>query len=161
VSTQNPVIDSGALTKEIIRDLIADEIDAWTSDGTTSLSDPLAGNRGTGAPFVLTSYPTQQTVQYPHVIIQTANISSVSFDNRHVLHTADVTCGVTIDGRTSTEAFNIRDGLVGFFTKNQDDVLRNGGWADGTIESVSPPSWEPDPETHSEEITASGTVYTN
>jgi hypothetical protein len=161
VSTQNPVIDSGALTKEIIRDLIADEIDAWTSDGTTSLTDPLEGSRGTGAPFVLTSYPTQQTVQYPHVIVQSATITSESFDNRHDLHQAEVTCAVTIEGRTSTEAFNIRDGLLGFFTKNQEDVLRKGGWTDGTIDGKSNANWESDPETHSEEITASGTVYTN
>jgi len=159
VSTSNPVIDAGELTDKIVRGLIAAELANWASDGTTSLNDPKEPRDGDGAPFVMTSYPDGSTVSYPHVITEEASISSQSFDNRHDLHVADVSLTVSVGARTSTEKFNIKDGVIGFATKNQEDVLRDGGFADGTIEGTTGADWEEDPEIHSWQVTLNGDVY--
>jgi len=160
VSTSNPTIPPGALTRDIVRDLIADGLQAWADDTNTSLSDPEAGERGSNAPFVLTSYPTQQTVHYPHVIVSEASISSTSFDNRHDLHAAGVSVLITIEANTSTEAFGIKDGVREYAIQNQEDALREGGFTDGAIDGSTAANWDDNSETYSWQTTLSGTVYT-
>jgi len=160
VSTQNPTVDIGTLTESIIRDLIADELAAWADDANTSLSDPQAPRGNQQAPFIVTSYPNQQTVSYPHIVVSEASISAESFDNRHELHTADVSVLINVEGRTSTETFALKDGVREFVIQNQRDTLREGGFTDGQIDGSTAANFETDPETHSWQTTISGTVYT-
>ena len=160
MSTSNPTIDTGTLTRDIVRDLIADGLQAWADDDTNSLSDPEAGDRGSNAPFVLTSYPTQQTVHYPHVIVSEASISAESFDNRHELHAAEVSVLITVEANTSTEAFAIKDGVREYAIQNQEGELREGGFTDGAIDGSTAANWDPNSETYSWQTTISGTVYT-
>jgi hypothetical protein len=160
VSTSNPTIPSGTLTRDIIRDLVADELQAWADDGTTSLSDPKSrGNQD--APFVVTSYPDQQTLAYPHIVVSEASISAQSFDNRHELHMAEVSILLTVEGRTSTETFGIKDGVREFVIQNQQDTLREGGLTDTEIDGSTAADFADAPETHSFQTTISGTVYTS
>jgi len=159
VSTTNPTVDIGTLTESIIRDLIADELAAWADDANTSLSDPLTRD-GQDAPFVVTSYPSQQTLAYPHIVVSEASISAESFDNRHELHAAEVSVLINVEGRTSTETFALKDGVREFVIQNQRDTLREGGFTDGQIDGSTAANFETDPETHSWQTTISGTVYT-
>jgi len=160
VSTSNTVVDAGTLSRDIVRDLIADGLQAWADDGTTSLADPEAGDRGDAAPFVMTSYPTQQTALYPHVIVSEASISATSFDNRHDLHAAEVSVLITVEATTSTEAFGIKDGVREYVIQNQEDALREGGFTDGAIDGSTAANWDDNSETYSWQTTISGTVYT-
>ena len=159
MSTSNPTVDIGTLTESIIRDLIADELAGWADDANTSLSDPLTRDNQ-DAPFVVTSYPNQQTLAYPHIVVSEASISATSFDNRHELHAADVSVLINVEGRTSTETFALKDGVREFVIQNQRDTLREGGFTDGQIDGSTAANFETDPETHSWQTTISGTVYT-
>ena len=160
MSTENPTVDIGTLTGSIIRDLIADELQAWANDSETSLSDPHAPRGNQQAPFIVTSYPNQQTLSYPHIVVSEASISAESFDNRHELHTAEVSVLINVEGRTSTETFALKDGVREFVVQSQRDTLREGGWTDGQIDGSTAANFETDPETHSWQTTISGTVYT-
>ena len=159
MSTQNPVVDKDEITSEIINNLIADELQAYADDSSTGLTDPLT--RGANdAPFVVTSYPNQQTLAYPHIVVQESNISAVSFDNRHDLHAADVSVLITVESRTSTEEFAIKDGVRGFaIASKQDDTFQEGGFTDGQIDGSTAANWDSNSETTSWQTTLSGTVY--
>ena len=160
VSTQNPVIDAEGITSEIINDLIADEIQAYADDTSTGLTDPLAPRGDGTAPFVVTSYPNQQTVTYPHIVVQESNVSAVSFDNRHDLHAADVSVLIEVESRTNTEEFHLKDGVTGFIIRSkQDNTFREGGFTDGELDGTTAANFETDPETTSWQATISGTVY--
>jgi len=161
VSTSNPTIPSGTLTRDIIRDLVADELQAWADDSNTSLSDPKSPRDDKESEFVVTSYPNQSTVSYPHIVVSEASISAQSFDNRHELHMAEVSILLTVEGRTSTETFGIKDGVREFVIQNQEDTLREGGFTDAAIDGSTAADFADDPETHSFQTTISGTVYTS
>ncbi|UBF23468.1 hypothetical protein HRTV-28_gp30 [Halorubrum tailed virus 28] len=161
MSTSNPVVDAEEITSEIVNNLIADEIQAYADDTATGLEDPLVPRDADQAPFVVTSYPNQQTVAYPHVVVQESSVGAVSFDNRHDLHQADVSVLITVESRTSTEEFQIKDGVRGWAIRSkQDDTLREGGFTDGEIDGSTAANWEANPETTSWQTTISGTVYT-
>jgi hypothetical protein len=161
VSTSNPVVDAEQISSAIVNDLIADEIQAYADDSATGLEDPLAPRGANQAPLVVTSYPDQQTITYPHIVVQESSVGAVSFDNRHELHAADVSVLITVESRTSTEEFNLKDGVRGWAIRSkQDETLREGGFTDGEIDGSTAANWETNPETTSWQTTISGTVYT-
>lgn len=158
----NPTIATGSLSKEIVRDLLADGLQAFADDSTTSLTDPKASERGTNdAPFVMTSYPTATTALYPHVIVGEGGIDLSPVDRRHDVWAGEFAAEFQVEATTDTEKFAIKDGVRDYLVKNYaDGTLKDAGFADVSIDSTQPTDWDDNSETRGILIEASGLVHT-
>lgn len=161
MSITNPTIDAGALSETIVRDLLADGLQAFADDGTTSLTDPKAGDRDSGdAPFVVTSFPTGQTVYYPHVVVSEEDVAVEPIDRRHDVWDGTFTAGFQIEANTDTEKFRIKDGVRAYVVSNYaDDTFQNAGFADVSIDGSEAVTWDENSQTTGLQITISGLVH--
>ena len=160
LSTQNPVLDNSTISKDIVKDLLAQGLQDHADADGTALTDPKAPRDNKTAPLVLTSWPDQGLL-YPHIVVQEANIESTNFDNRHELWEHDVQVLFTITAEQDTQKFMLKDAVRGWILSSQQGELKDGGFSDGQINSTSNADWENDPEATSVQITASGTVYSS
>lgn len=158
--TTNPTVDKETISEDIVRNLMAIELQAYADDGTTTLEDPKASDRGSGdAPFVMTSYPTATTALYPHVIVREASFTSAPFGRPSTVWEADMVVDFDIEATTDTEKFKIKDGVRAFVIDSEDDEFRDAGFQEASIDSTSPTGWDETSETRGMSVSVSGIVY--
>jgi len=162
MAVQNPTLDTGELSKEIVRDLLALGLQSFADDSSTSLTDPKSSERGSNdAPFVMTSYPTSTTALYPHVIVSEENLSLEPLDRRHDVWEGEFSAGFQVEATTDTEKFAIKDGVRSYVVKNYaDDTFKSAGFSDVSIDNTQATDWDENSETRGTLITTSGMVYT-
>lgn len=159
-------VPPGKASETILRDTIRNGLrDAAASSygensgvdyGGFLLDDPQAPRDG--SQFVLTSYPDRR-VEYPHVIVREVGDSAERRDSRTDLWLHDYTVRVEVLGRSSTEAFMLRDGVKEWFQRSF-GTLRDAGYVDVALDSATPMNWESDPNVTALQVTYSGDLYT-
>lgn len=144
------------MSREVVKDLIADELQTYLDDADV---DPVS--RSDAAPLVLTSWP-DTGLQYPHVVVQEASITSSKFGNqRNDLWEHGISVLITVAARQDTEKFILKDTTRGFVLDSQNAELRDGGFHDGEIESTTESDFEDDPEITTMQMTVTGTVFSS
>ena len=160
MSTQNPVLDSATLKRKIIRETLAEDIQDYADDDDSPLSDPEAPRGNKEAPFVVTSYPTQQTVHYPHIIVQESNISGSRFDNNQKLWESDIVAMIQIEARTNTERYDLEGGTLAYIvSRDREYTFRDGGFTNVSIQSSGESDVTDISETTGYQYLVQGTVY--
>ena len=156
--TTNPTIAADELSIEIIQDGFRAELQDYADDATTSLEDPHASRGSKTPPFVLTSYPSTDPV-YPHLIVEESDDDAGPIDQRRSEFTQhDFTVQITIEARSSTEKFALKDAVRGFL-QDRRPALRDRGFAELSWSGTSA-DWDPTSDTTSWQVTVSGLVHT-
>ena len=160
MSTQNPVLDSADVQREVVLETLAKPLQDFADESDTSLTDPEAPRANDQAPFVVTSYPTQQTVKYPHIIVQESNFSGGRFDLTQSLWESDLVAIITIEARSTTERYDLQAGVVDFIVKNASDgTFRDAGYTDVEIQSTGEADWTDVGETTGWQMLVTGRAY--
>lgn len=158
MSVTNPTIDAGALSKEVVANLLASGLQTYADANGL---DPKAGDRGANdAPFVVTSFPTGSTVYYPHVVVSEEDVTLDPVDGSETLWSGRFTAGFQIEANTDTEKFAIKDGVRGFVIAGvKADDFKSVGFADVTIDGSEATTWDENSSTEGKQITISGLVH--
>jgi len=152
-------IPASELTTEIIRNGFRAELQDYADTDGTGLADPRVADRGDKTPpFVLTSYPAGDPL-YPHIIVEEFDDSSSPIDRRQSdFHVHDFAVQVTVEARSSTEKFELKDGVRAFL-QEREPALRNRGFA-GLEYTATSADWDPTSKTASWQATVTGLVHT-
>ncbi|MCU4743460.1 hypothetical protein [Natronoglomus mannanivorans] len=156
--SQNPTIPAGDLTTEVIQNGFRAELQSYADEEGTPLEDPLAPRGDKTPAFVLTSEPSTNP-RYPHIIVEESDDSAAPIDRRQsafIQH--DFAVMITVEARSSTEKFALKD-AVRHFLQAREDALRDRGFAEPTI-SATPADWDSTSSTSSWQATVSGLVHT-
>jgi hypothetical protein len=156
--TTNPTLDvddySRELIQETIRPKLADSLDA-------AFDDPIDRSGSKTPPLVVTALPGGGRVLYPHVVVQEFDDTAGPIDHRQDFAEHDYAVKAIIVGTTSTQMFNLRGLVRGWFLSHR-DLLRDAGFAiegDSAI-SGSSAEWDPTSETATWELTVTGLTHT-
>jgi len=163
----NPTLDPATFSKEIVQETIRPGIKSYLD---TNFSDPedaqretsISNEPGDWPPLVVTALPEGGRVLYPHVVVSEENVSGGPLDARTDFGQHDMTVGVEVHGTTTTQMYNLRGLVRGWFLENI-DTLRDAGFAIETPEDISgnAASWDPTSKTVSWEVSATGLVHTH
>lgn len=145
------------LSTAIVKDLLRDGLRSAAS-GSDPLTDPKASSRPGDTKFVLTSFPDRDPF-YPHVIVEEAGDTGARPDRREDLHEHVYDVRFTILSESSTDLFQIRDGVRDYIEDNI-TTFESNGYVDVEIASSGAATWEQDPAVESWELVISGIVYT-
>ena len=156
---ENPVLEADELSREIVSNLLAQELQDYADDEDTNLVDPTErGNHD--APFVMTSYPTATTALYPHLIVSEENTSLNRISPPSDLWEGTFTAGIQIEATNDTEKFKLKDAVRGFVVRKLNDkTFENAGFADVEIEGTTATDWDPNSETTGQLVTINGLVH--
>lgn len=158
MSVSNPTIDAGVLSKEIVRDLLAAELQNYADANGL---DPKADEREPGdAPFVVTSFPTGSTVFYPHVVVSEQGVSLDTMDGSETMWNGRFSAGLQIEANTDTEKFRLKDGVRGWVVSGVgSDEFKSAGFADVSIDSTEETTWDTESQTTGKLVTISGLIH--
>lgn len=162
----NPTLDTADYSREIIEETIRPALSSYLD---TEFSDPESGQRGqsipdepgTWPPLVVTALPGGGRVLYPHVVLQEFDDSGGPIDARLDFAQHDFAVKAIIHATTTTQMFNLRGLVRGWFLESR-DLLRDAGWVLEGQDAISgsPASWDPTSSTKSWELTVAGTLHT-
>lgn len=163
----NPTLDPATFSKEIVQNTVRPGIETYLG---SNFNDPESAQRGTAIsgedgewpPLVVTALPGGGRVLYPHVVVSEENVTGGPLDARTDFGQHDMTVGVEVHGTTTTQMFNLRGLVRGWFLENI-DTLRDAGFAIETPDDIdsNPISWDPTSKTVSYEVSAEGLVHTH
>ena len=162
--TANPAHNPDEYSRQLIQNEIRPGIQSYLDD---NFDDPESGQRGadipdepgTYPPLVVTALPGGGRVLYPHVVVQEQGDNAAAADQSNELTQHDFAVSVGIHGRTTTEMFNLRGLVRGWFIRNQNELGGNG-FAEPEL-SGNPADWDRESRTNSWSLTVTGLVYTH
>ena len=154
--TDNPTLDPSEHSKQLIQETIRPELATWLDQ---HFNDTRDRTEDTTPPLVVTALPGGGRVTYPHVVLQETDDSAEAIDQRLAFNQHDFQLTAEIHGRSSTEMFNLRGLVRGYFLSNR-EALGGDGFAELDI-SGNPASWDATAKVVSWELTVSGLVHTH
>lgn len=158
--THNPDTYSRELIQETIRPGIESYLDQEFDDpNADQRGDPIPDEPGTWPPLVVTALPNSGRVLYPHVVVAEQGDDSEPADPRLELSQHDFAVDVEVHGRTSTEMFNLRGLVRGWFLHNRGE-LRDAGLAEVTLSGNSG-DWDATSRTATWQLTVTGLLHTH
>jgi hypothetical protein len=153
------VIATENLSTEIVLHQFRDRLrNVSGPNDADTLTDPKAGSRDSGHPFIVTSFPDTKPL-YPMVIVREAGDAGSRPDRRVDLHEHEYDVAVEILTRSSTTYFDLRDSIRGWF-EDAIETLAANGFEDGEIVSANRTNWENDVSVVSGGVVFRGTVNT-
>lgn len=160
----NPTHNPDEYSKQLIQNKIRPDIASYLA---TNFDDPESGKRETSIsgepgewpPLVVTALPDGGRVLYPHVVVAEQGDDASPADPARDLMMHNFAVDVEIHGQTSTQMFNLRDTVRGWFLRNRDE-LRDAGLAETTLDG-SPADWDPTSKTATWDMTLSGLLHTH
>ena len=163
--TDNPTLDTADYSREIvaktIRPGLSDHLELVFEDPKADKrGEPVPGDEPSDwPPLVVTSLAGSGRVLYPHVVLSEQGDDAEQIDHRKRFSQHNFSVGVEIHGQTSTEMFNLRGLVRGWFLDNR-ALLRDAGLAEIEL-SGAPASWDRDSQTASWELTVTGLLHTH
>lgn len=154
--TQNPTHNPDEYSRQLIQEMIRPGIETYLD---AEFDDPVDRSAKQTPPLVVTDLPEGGRVTYPHVVVSEQGDDASPPDPRRELMQHDFAVDVEIHGRTTTEMFNLRGLVRGWFLRNRDD-LRDAGLAEPSLSGNSG-DWDPDSRTKTWQLTATGLVHTH
>lgn len=165
--SSNPTLDAATFSKQLIQDEIRPALSTYLGNNFTDpqankRGDPIPDEPGTWPPLVVTALPGGGRVLYPHVVVQEGDDSAGPIDTRHDFDQHDFTVDVEIHGTTSTQMFNLRGMVRGYFLDNR-EALKDAGFAMEGDDAISGSSadWDPTSKTASWSMSVTGLVHTD
>jgi len=160
----NPTHNPDEFSRELLREYIRPEIETYLG---SNFQDPESSRRGTSIsgepgewpPLVVTALPEGGRVLYPHVVIHEQSDASERPDPARDLAQHDFAVDVAVHGTTTTEMYNLRDTVRGWFERNRDG-LEDVGLADPTLDGNAG-NWDPTSKTMTWQLTLEGLVHTH
>lgn len=152
------VIATHLLSDKVVRELIAGGLSSAASDANQPLTDPQAASRAGKAPFVMTSFPSQNAL-FPHVVVAEANRIGGRIDPAAGVSRYDYSTRIGIHVTQVTNLFSIRDGIL-HWAEDQFVELGTAGFSDPRVVSSTSTTWDPTSRTKDWEIVLQGTVHT-
>ena len=167
VVEENATVDVEPSGELIVRELtvdgtlnVDDDGDVTVMGGTPGgLTDPRAIRESDQAPFILTSYPNTGTA-YPHLIVSEQDNSLQEISPQSDLHEGPFVAEVQIEARSSTERFNLKDGVREWILQQakSQGTFQAAGFYDVSLEAVTPTDWDSNSQTTGLSMTISGTI---
>lgn len=152
---QNPTLDPDGYSREIIQDTVRPGIEDYLN---AEFTDPQT-RTGKTPPLVVTDLPDGGRVTFPHVVVSEQSDGAEKLDPARPMTQHDFAVEVEIHGRSTTEMFNLRDLVRGWFLRNR-ETLRDAGYADIDIDGNSA-DWDSTSKTSSWQMTVTGLLHTH
>lgn len=163
--TQNPTHNPDEYSKQLLQNKIRPDIESYLASNFT---DPESGKRGTSIsgepgewpPLVVTALPEGGRVLYPHVVISEQGDSADRPDPARELSQHDFAVDIEIHGTTTTQMFNLRDTIRGWFLRNRESLEDDAGFAEPSLDGNTA-DWDPTSRTSTYQLTLEGLVHTH